>query len=202
MQGDLAQVLYPDLFRWEQGDATSLQRLLSDPDAIIISQGMREHLDLNLGDVVRVKGAGFDHERMMRIVAVAARVPGFGSQFTRSKNDAQGGGSAIFMNLETYRELKNDPDKGVPDETQGLLTRLMATVQPGVDDNAVANAMREYLANESGMNITRSKRGHRVVAHSVGSRTHHSRGAYGRLDGDGNFWRAGGDVYGGDGAAH
>ena len=153
LQDDLTQVLYPDLFRWDQGDATALQRLLSDPDAVVISQGMREHLDLNLGDVIRVKGAGFDHERMMRIAGVAARMPGFGGQITRSKNDAQGGGSAIFMNLETYRELKNDPAKGVPDEAQGLLTRLMATVQPGVDEGQVANAMREYLASESGLNI-------------------------------------------------
>jgi ABC-type antimicrobial peptide transport system permease subunit len=151
LQGDLTQVLYPDLFRWEQGDARSLQRLVNDRDGAIISEGLRELLDLNMGDVIRVKGAGYDHERLMRIVGVAARVPGFGDGFTRNKNRAQG--SAIFVNLDTYRELKNDPDKGVPDETQGLLTQLFATVQPGIDDNAVANAMREYLSSESGLNI-------------------------------------------------
>ena len=55
----------------------SLERLAADPDAVIISLGMSELLDLKMDDTIRLKGAGFDHERLMTIVGVGSRLPGF-----------------------------------------------------------------------------------------------------------------------------
>jgi ABC-type antimicrobial peptide transport system permease subunit len=151
VQGDLSQVLYPDLFRWSGSDTSALRLLAKDENAAIISQGLSEYLDLKVGDTIRIKGNGFDHERLLRIIATAERVPGFSNAFTRNRNDAFS--SAVLVHINTYRALKNDPAKGAVDLTQGLLTKLFATIQPGVDEAEIGSALRDYLGTQNGLNV-------------------------------------------------
>jgi len=152
VQGDLNQVLFTSLFRWTEGDGTALTRITTDPDAAIISQGLAEALDLHVGDIIRVRGNGIDHERDMTIAGVAARVPGFSEYFTRNRNDAASSG--IFINFDTYRDLIHDPAFGDLDPDQSLLTKLMANVDPAVDESEVVNALRDYLGNENDLQVT------------------------------------------------
>ena len=152
VQGDLNQVLFTSLFRWSEGNGAALTQILNDPNAVIISQGLSEALDLHAGETIRIRGNGIDHERNMTIAAVAARVPGFTGYFTRNRNDAASSG--ILINIDTYRELLNNPQIGDPDPKQNVLTKLMATVEPNVDETAVVSALRDYLGNQNDLRVT------------------------------------------------
>jgi ABC-type antimicrobial peptide transport system permease subunit len=153
VEGDLNQVLYPEFMQWAQGDASALTRITTDPDAVIISGGLSELLDLHLGDTLRVKGAGFDHERLMTIVGVGTRLPGFNG-ITRNRNNAQGGSTSVLMNIETYRELRHDPEAGYLDADEPLFSRAMLSLQPGVDEMALAESLRETFSQERGIDIS------------------------------------------------
>src|SRR5205085_7478743 len=124
VQGDLSQVLYTNLLRWTEGNSSALTRLVTDTNAAIISAGLSQALDLHLGDSLLVQGTGTDHSKLMTIVGVASRVPGFSSYFTRSSSDANNSG--ILINLATYRDLQNNPANGALDLTAAVLTKLMA----------------------------------------------------------------------------
>ncbi len=151
VQGDLSQVLYPGFYRWTQGDTAALTRITQDPDAVIISQGLSEVLDLKLGDTLRLKGEGLDHERLVKIVGVAARIPGFSNGITRNRNDA--GNSVILMNIETYRELRHDPDKGALDPDEKLVSRMLARAEPGVDQTVLARQLRDFFDRGEGISL-------------------------------------------------
>lgn len=153
VSGDLNDVLFREFMQWAQGDASALRRIDEDPHAVIISLGLSEALDLRIGDTLRVKGAGLDHERLLTIVAVGQRLPGFSSQITRNVNDARGGSTGILMNLETYRELRHDPTSGPLDLDEPLFGRVLMRIEPGVDQAALGRALRESLGGEKGISV-------------------------------------------------
>jgi ABC-type antimicrobial peptide transport system permease subunit len=150
--GDLNQVLYTNLMRWVEGDATALTRVVSDTNAVVISQGLSQALDLHLGDSILVNGNGTDHQKLMTIIGVASRIPGFSAYFSRSRNEASSSG--VFMSLDTYRELLHNPATGKLDPTDAVLTRLFATVKPGVNETRMLRELRNYLGNNNSMNVT------------------------------------------------
>ena len=154
VQGDLNKVLYTNLYRFTSGSASALTQLTVDRDAVVISQGLSESLDLHVGDALRIKGTGADHEKQMKIIAVAARLPGFGNSFTRSSNDANR--SAVLMHLDTYRELQVDPATTRVDPSASVLTKLMATTQPDVDESALLHDLRDYLGAQTLMTVRAS----------------------------------------------
>ncbi|MEO7703759.1 MAG: ABC transporter permease [Thermoflexales bacterium] len=129
VQDDLNKVLYTDLLRWTEGDATALTRLATDRNVAIISDSLSTALDLRVGDTLLVKGTGNDHELKLTIVAVGARIPGFSRYFSRTSSEANGSG--VIVNLETYRELQNDPALGSVDLTKNLMNKVFATTHPG-----------------------------------------------------------------------
>jgi putative ABC transport system permease protein len=151
--GDLNGVLYPEFMQWTQGDASSLARIVNDPDAVIISGGLSEQLDLNKGDIMRVKGEGYDHERMLTIIGVATRLPGFGG-ITRNSGTAQSGSTSILMNIETYRNLRHDPDTGAVDEDEALYTRALLNTTPGVNIAELSKVMRDTFSQERNISIS------------------------------------------------
>jgi ABC-type antimicrobial peptide transport system permease subunit len=114
---------------------------------------LSELLDLKLGDTLRVKGASFDHERLMTIAGVATRLPGFNS-ITRNRNTAQAGGTGILMNLVTYRELRHDPQLGAVNQDEALYTRVLMGIEPGVDEIALGKAMRETLSRDRNIDVS------------------------------------------------
>jgi ABC-type antimicrobial peptide transport system permease subunit len=154
VRGDLADVVYPEFMQWAQGEASALARINTDPNAVVIAQGMSELLDLHLGDTIRVKGAGFDHERLMTIVGVASRLPGFSNEITRNRNSAEFGQTAVLMNLDTYRDLRHDPDKGAFNEREAIFTRVLAKIDPAVNETEVANAVREGVGAADGLDVS------------------------------------------------
>ena len=151
VEGDLNTVLYPTLFRWIGGDSGTLTQIVTDPGGAIISQGLSQFLDLKVGDPIVLKGRGNDHSKTLKIIGVVARVPGFTRYFTRNKVDADRSG--IFMNLGTYRDLMADPAQGKPDLTTNVLTKLFATVAPGVDESNILRGLRTFLGNQNDMTV-------------------------------------------------
>jgi len=149
--GDLNTVLFPEFMQWAQGDASALTRISQDPDAVVISLGLSELLDLRLSDTIRIKGNGFDHERIMRIVAVGQRLPGFGDDITRNRNSAQGGQTGVLMNLDAFRDLRHDPDNGPLDKTEALYGRALIKLDPAVDQVVLSRSLRETLGDKRGI---------------------------------------------------
>lgn len=153
VRGNLADVLYPEFIQWADGDSSALARIDQDPDAVIISLGLSELLDLGAGDTLRVRGNGFDHERMMTIIAIGSRLPGFSNAITRNRNDAEGGGTGILMSLEAYRELRHDGEVGPLDESEPLFSRALMRLDPNGDSAESGRALREMLGEQKGMSM-------------------------------------------------
>ena len=152
VQGDLSKVLYSNLYRWSEGKVTALTRIVTDTEGAIISQGLSQSLDLHVGDSLLVTGNGTDHTKLMTIIGVASRIPGFSSYFTRNSSDANSSG--ILVNLDTYRSLRNNPANGDVDTTEAVLTKLMATAQSGVNETSLAKDLRSYLSTNNSMSLT------------------------------------------------
>ncbi|HQV71249.1 MAG TPA: FtsX-like permease family protein [Thermoflexales bacterium] len=152
--GDLSTVLYPDLFRWSEGDASALTLLTTDPTAVIVSQGMATSLDLHKGDSLLVAGTGTDHYATLRIAAIASRVPGFSNNFSRNSSEGPGNNSGMMVNMSTYRELQNDPANGSPDPTTNVVTKLYVTTKAGTNEATLVNTVRRSLNSSNSLSVT------------------------------------------------
>jgi ABC-type lipoprotein release transport system permease subunit len=89
--GDLNDVLYEDIMVFAAGGPAALTQILSDPSAVVISQGMAEGLAVPLGGNIKVKGEGLDHEEELTVVGIAQRLPGF-PEVGRVRTQALNGG--------------------------------------------------------------------------------------------------------------
>ena len=154
VNGDLRRVLFTEFIQFQQGDASALGQVVFDPNAIIISAALGDALDLKLGDTMRVKGAGLDHERNMRIVGVAQRLPGFITEITSNRNNANGGSTGIIMGMEAYRDLRNDPAKGAADPSEAVYSKLLIRGQAGVNERALGRSLRDTFSRQRGLNVS------------------------------------------------
>jgi ABC-type antimicrobial peptide transport system permease subunit len=133
LDGDLSQIAYPEGVNWLSGGPASFAEVLADPNAIIVSEGLSEFFERRLGDTLRLKGAGLDHERIVRIVGVLGRFPGFNG-YTSKRTTAEDGRTELFINETAFRELTRDPLEGPYDPTYPIFERLLATPdrRPGI----------------------------------------------------------------------
>lgn len=135
LDGNLAHITYPEGMTWIAGGPASFDELQADPNAVIVSQGLSEFFERGLGDTLRLKGAGLDHHRVVRIVGVLGRFSGF-REFTSKRTSAEDGRTALFLNETAFRELTRDPLDGPYDPTYPIFERLMAApnLRPGLLD--------------------------------------------------------------------
>ncbi|RLC89373.1 MAG: hypothetical protein DRI77_15780, partial [Chloroflexi bacterium] len=68
LTGSLDGIVYDDLTEYYATGPQSFDRILAEPDTIILGAGYAEYMDLSVGDVVRVPGTGKDHVVDMRVV--------------------------------------------------------------------------------------------------------------------------------------
>ncbi|RME76838.1 MAG: ABC transporter permease [Chloroflexi bacterium] len=125
VDGNLATITFPEGVEWIAGGPESFDQLLADPNAVIISQGLAEFFARGVGDTLRLKGEGLDHERVVRIVGVLGRFSGF-NEFTSKRTNAEDGRTGLFLNETAFRELTRDPLDGPYDPTYPIFERLMA----------------------------------------------------------------------------
>lgn len=125
LDGNLSEITYPEGVRWIAGGPASFAEVQADPNAVIVSQGLSEYFERSVGDTLRLKGEGLDHERMVRIVGVLGRFSGFDG-FTSKRTQAEDGRTDLFLNQTAFRELTRDPLDGPYDPAYPIVERLMA----------------------------------------------------------------------------
>jgi ABC-type lipoprotein release transport system permease subunit len=135
VDGYLKNVVFADLMAFSAGGPEALDALLDDPEAVVISQGLADHLAVSLGDTIRIVGEGADHLVEARIIAIASRIPGI-QDIGRSRISAQSNSSVLFS-LDGFRRLITPLDQPLPSSDKPLLTRVMFTLT----DDSVAREM-------------------------------------------------------------
>ncbi len=125
IDGNLAEIVYPEGVEWIAGGLASFDQLQTDPNGAIISQGLSEYFERGVGDTLRLKGEGLDHTRIVRIVGVLGRFSGF-NEFTSKRTNAEDGRTGLLLNETAFRELTRDPLDGPYDPTYPIVERLMA----------------------------------------------------------------------------
>ncbi len=143
IDGRLNDVIFEDMVDFAAGRQESLDEILQDPQSVIISAGLAEHLALNLGDTVYVNGEGLDHVLQARIAGIANRIPGFAG-IGRSRRRAQAN-SEVLISLEGFRELTTELNKPLPPADDPVHEKVMATLVSGVDIDALAQVLGERL---------------------------------------------------------
>ncbi|MDY6878378.1 MAG: FtsX-like permease family protein [Chloroflexota bacterium] len=155
LTGTLDGIVYADLTEYYAGGPYAFDEMLAEPDTIILSAGYAEYMDLSVGDLVRVPGAGKDHAVNMRIVGLIERLPGFDG-FSRNENYVRWGNSPGFVSLDTYIRLTHDPTienicaRGFCSPTereQPVITHILATTTEGVNESDVVADLRELFAD-------------------------------------------------------
>jgi ABC-type antimicrobial peptide transport system permease subunit len=135
VDGYLNDVLFTDLMAFTAGDAEALDALLGDPQAVVISQGLADHLAVSQGDNIKIAGEGADHVFDARIIAIASRIPGIDG-IGRSRVAAQSD-SSVLLSLAGFRQLVTPLDQPLPGPDSRLLNRVLFTLT----DDAVAQEM-------------------------------------------------------------
>ncbi|MBX7212384.1 MAG: FtsX-like permease family protein [Thermoflexales bacterium] len=156
VQGDLSAVLVPGFYQFASGDERALRRLATERDVAVISAGLSDLLDLKQGDQLRLRGSGFDHETIVTIIAVGARIPGFNSEITRNRNNAQQGQTGVLVNIDMYRALRWDPARGSVDVTEALYNRVLMRADrsvAGYSDEGLSRALRDVFSGQKGIAI-------------------------------------------------
>ncbi|MBN1179907.1 MAG: ABC transporter permease [Anaerolineae bacterium] len=150
-------VVYGDLTTYATGCPEAFETLFAEPDTIIVSQGYAEFMDLDVGDVIRVEGAGKDHIVTMRVVGLIERIAGFES-FSRNENYVRWGESVAFVSLDTYIRLTTDPlqeavcASGVcspVERDRPIIAEILATTSAGADEGEVVSRLRERFADQA-----------------------------------------------------
>jgi putative ABC transport system permease protein len=129
VDGSLNDVLFTELIQLAYGRPEALDALAEDPAAIVISEGLAEHLAVSLGDVVKVNGEGTDHVVDARIIAIARSIPSING-IGRSRIAAQSGSDAL-MSLAGFRQLITPLNQPLPPADKRIIGRVMFSLAPG-----------------------------------------------------------------------
>jgi ABC-type antimicrobial peptide transport system permease subunit len=128
------------------GGRSALDAILEDPEAIIISEGLAQHLAVSLGDTIKVKGEGTDHVLNAKIIAIARHVPSM-SGIGRSRNAAQNNSTAL-MSLDGFRQLITGLNQPLPPFDAPVLDRIMLTLTPDAVAQDVADVMGKQFGKD------------------------------------------------------
>lgn len=146
IDGRLNDVLFGDMVDIAAGGQEVLDTIQDDPQAVIISSGLAEHLALAQGDTVQITGEGLDHILQARIAGVANRIPGF-SSIGRSRIKAQNN-SEVLISLDGFQELVTDLNDPLPTADDPVLVKVMATLAPGADLEKVSQEIGDRMGRE------------------------------------------------------
>jgi ABC-type antimicrobial peptide transport system permease subunit len=124
-------IVFPDRVEFVGTGPEALDRLVAEKDAVIISEGLAQYLQVSLGGVVRVTGKGADHTVELRVAGIVRRLPGFPGQIGRNQQMARNGNSDVLVSLDTFQALTTDPIREAPNPSPPVLTQFMATFAPG-----------------------------------------------------------------------
>lgn len=139
LDGDISQVVFNEMMEFAEGDPASLRTILSDPTAIIISEGLAKYLAVNVGDTIQLQGEGLDHLETATVAGIARRIPGI-QGITRSRLEAQNI-STVLVSLAHYNRLVTELDKTLPAPNAPIIGTALATLKPDADPDAIADTL-------------------------------------------------------------
>ena len=145
LSDSLKGFLYPDLTLFWAGGPESFDRIMAEKNTVIIGLGLAQHLNVQLGDVIRVAGQGLDHTVELRVAGIALEMAGF-TGMRPNQQHARSGQSVALVSLETFREITHDPLLGKPDPNEAVWARFLATPAPGANPAEAAKALRAAFA--------------------------------------------------------
>ncbi len=155
----LYRVAYADLTTYAAGGPEMFDTILSAPDTIILSAGYAEYMDVRVGDIVRITGAGRDHIVEMEVVGLLERIPGFES-FSRNQNYIRDGSSIGFVSLNTYLRLTHDPNNGyfcvtglcsAVERDQMALYKVLILPAAGANESEIVTTLRETFSERAAL---------------------------------------------------
>jgi ABC-type antimicrobial peptide transport system permease subunit len=149
VDGRLNDVLFDDMMEFAAGGPDSLDRILAEPNTVVISEGLADYLAVALGDSIKLTGEGQDNVVTVRIVGIARRVPGF-SEIVRSRTRAQNH-STIFISLAGFRQLTTELNKPLPPADEPVFTEVLATLTPDAVAEDVSREVGERFGTTYNM---------------------------------------------------
>jgi len=138
------------------GDA-AFARMFAEPDAIVLTAGFAEYMDLAIGDLLVIDGEGLDHRVQMHVAGLVEKMPGFYG-IGRNQNMVRWGGSPAFVSLDTFLRLTNDPNQeqicvnglcSAAERDQPVIERILAGMDPSADTQQVVKSLREALSDRN-----------------------------------------------------
>ncbi len=173
--GALDAIVYSDLVEYSAGGPEMFETILREPDTVILGAGYAEYMDVRVGDVIKVQGKGKDHIVSMRVAGLIGRMPGF-EDFSHNKNYIRWGLTPAFVSLDTYIRLTSDPAVESPcvsgvcttiEREKPVITRIMATTDPGAVETEVIAALREFFADRPSVWIQSTAESVRMAEQSL-----------------------------------
>lgn len=149
INGRLNDVLFAEMMEFTAGGAASLDRILEEPNTVVISEGLAEYLAVSLGDKIKITGEGQDNVMTVQIVGIARRVPGFGD-IVRSRTRAQGS-STVFMSLDSFRHLTTPLNDPLPPHDDPVFSRVLTTLTPEAVPEEVSREIGERFGTTYNM---------------------------------------------------
>jgi ABC-type antimicrobial peptide transport system permease subunit len=144
VEGPLDQIIFQEMADFAEGDLEqAFAEIQADPQAVIISEGLAQHLAVPLGGTVLLEGEGLDHFVKARVAGIARRIPGVDG-IGRSRLEAQNH-STLLMSPEGFRQLRTELNMPPPADDEKVLTEIKGTLQPDADAEDTADLMRDLF---------------------------------------------------------
>jgi ABC-type antimicrobial peptide transport system permease subunit len=147
IDGDLSQVTFNEMMDFTAGGPETLGTILTDPNAVIISEGLADFLAVDLGETIELRGKGLDNLDKARVVGIARRIPGIRG-ITRSRIAAQDG-STVLVSMPQFRRLVAELNQVQPGPDDPLLEKVLATFQPNAIHEDVADVIHDQYAEDN-----------------------------------------------------
>jgi putative ABC transport system permease protein len=148
VDGDLSQVLFEDMMAFSAGGPEVFQTLLTEPDTVIISEGLADYMGVGLGETIELVGEGLDHFEKVRIVGIARRLPGV-EGITRSRIEAQNR-STVLVSLPLFSQLVTELNHAPLGPDDPSIVYIMATLHPKTDQGELLSTLHNQYRDEHG----------------------------------------------------
>jgi putative ABC transport system permease protein len=131
------------------GGPDSFQTILDEPDTVIVSEGLADHLEIGLGETIDLQGEGLDHLDTVRVVGIARRLPGI-QGITRSEIAARNQ-STVLVSLAQFSRLVTELNQGGPGPNDPMIDTVLVTFEPDVDASQVGDLIVDRYAEKYGV---------------------------------------------------
>jgi ABC-type antimicrobial peptide transport system permease subunit len=147
LDSDLTRVVFNEMMEFTAGGPESLRVILSDPEAVIISEGLADWLAVDLGETIDLQGEGLDHLEKARVVGIARRIPGI-EGITRSRITARNG-STVLVSMTHFSRLVTELNQTQPGPNDPSISTVLATFLPGADQEEIVGEIQKQYAEDN-----------------------------------------------------